>query len=254
MAVLVTRPAPDNVATASALRGKGFEALLAPALRFEALALPAQLEADFAAVILTSANALRAVEGQLMGHPLLNLPVFAVGKHTATAARRAGFEQVISTDGDAATLRTAVTKTARIGRLDAKKPLLYLAGADLARDLAGELAERGIEVVTHTVYRMVPIVDLSDEVCEAFAAGWIEAVLHYSAASARAFLDAARTAGVEVSALAVTHGCISATVAAVLREAGAVRVLVAASPDEAALLDALERSGRLGSSSGARQK
>lgn len=252
MAILVTRPAPDNEATATALREKGRQSLLAPALRFEPVVLRA-IEADFAAVIVTSANALRAVETQLKGHPLLKLPLFAVGNHTAAAARGAGFEQVISADGDAAALRKAVTKTVRSGRPDAAKPLLYLAGETLARDLGAELSERGIEVVTQTVYRMVPVDNLPDEVCEAFAAGRIEAVLHYSAASARAFLEAARAAGVEISALAVIHGCISPGVATVLREAGAVRVLVAASPNEAALLDALERL-ESGASGGVKQQ
>ena len=35
MAILVTRPLPDGATTASALRAKGFAALLAPMLRFE---------------------------------------------------------------------------------------------------------------------------------------------------------------------------------------------------------------------------
>jgi len=37
VAVLVTRPSPDNEATADALRAKGFDVLLAPMLRFEAV-------------------------------------------------------------------------------------------------------------------------------------------------------------------------------------------------------------------------
>ena len=37
MAVLVTRPAPDNEATADALRARGFEPLLAPMLAFQPL-------------------------------------------------------------------------------------------------------------------------------------------------------------------------------------------------------------------------
>src|SRR5258707_319605 len=38
MAVLVTRPHPDDEATGSALRARGFEVLLAPMLRFEPVA------------------------------------------------------------------------------------------------------------------------------------------------------------------------------------------------------------------------
>ena len=129
------------------------------------------------------------------------------------------------------------------GKKKAKR-LLYLAGADLARDLAGDLAADGFEVVTRTTYRMVVLSALSRQTREAFAANEVDAVLHYSQRSARAFLEAARADGVEISALAVPQCCISANVAAILREAGALRVLAAASPDENALFGALERALR----------
>jgi len=122
------------------------------------------------------------------------------------------------------------------------RPLLYLAGADISRDLAGELGARGIDVTTRTTYRMVPIARLPGDVREAFSANRIQAILHYSTRSARAFLDAARAGGVEISALAILQCCISAAVAEVLREAGAVRVAIAASPNEDALLTVLSRS------------
>ena len=72
----------------------------------------------------------------------------------------------------------------------------------------------------------------------------IEAVLHYSRRSARAFLDAARAGGVEISALAIPQCCISAAVASVVRDAGASQVLVAATADENALFEALDRALR----------
>lgn len=234
MTILVTRPHPDNAATAASLRGQGHDVMLAPSLRFEPIPLPVHAEADYGAVIVTSANALRAVAPQLQHHPLLQLPLFAVGEQTAAAARRAGFVTVISAGGDAEALRDCVLREARTAR-----PLLYLAGADISRDLAGELGARGVDVVTRTAYRMVAIADLPPDTCDAFAANRIEAVLHYSARSATAFLEAARAMGVEISALAVPHCCISPSVARVLREAGATRVVVAASPNEDALLAAL---------------
>jgi len=69
-------------------------------------------------------------------------------------------------------------------------------------------------------------------------------VLHYSRRSARAFLDAARTGGVEISALALPQYCISSAVAAILRDAGAAQVTAAASADENALFEALVRALR----------
>ena|SRR5882724_1612411 len=261
MAILVTRPQPDNEATGASLRARGFEVLLAPMLRFEPIALPIPLPddpaADYAAIIVTSANALRAVEPQLAGRRLLGLPLFAVGDRTAAAARRAGFATVISADGNAADLRELVLakisnkakdnakdKATKDKKFGTARPVLYLAGADLSRDLAGELGEHGLDVVTRTTYRMVASSVLPHETCDAIAANQIEAVLHYSVRSARAFLDAVRSAGVEISALAVQQCCISATVASVLREAGATHVTVASSPDENALLGVLDRALR----------
>lgn len=242
MAVLVTRPGPDDALTAGALRARGLEVLCAPMLRFEAVPFQDEGDADYGAVIVTSANALRAVAPKLGNSRLLKLPLFAVGEHTAAAAREAGFSEVIASKGDAGALRDLVVAGAKSKQLKKASPLLYLAGADLARDIAGELGAKGFMVVTRTTYRMVPVPSLPREICDAFVAHRIDAVLHYSRRSARAFLDAARAGGIEISALALPQCCISATVAAVLREAGAAQVAVAASPDENALFETLERA------------
>ncbi|GKQ53952.1 uroporphyrinogen-III synthase [Bradyrhizobium sp. Ce-3] len=241
MTVLVTRPHPDNDATLAALRRRGFDALAAPVLRFEPLPFHDD-DADYDAVILTSANALRA-EGFSAGR-LLRLPLFAVGAHTADAARAAGFDRVIVAKGDAVSLRDLVLARVKAGELEPSAALLYLAGADLSRDLAGELSEKGLSVVTHATYRMAPVAAFPREVSDAFLANRITAVLHYSRRSAQAFLEAIRADGLEISALALPQCCISAAVAAVLHDAGATKVVVAAQPDENALLEALVRTMR----------
>lgn len=244
MAILVTRPHPDDETTATALRDRGFDVLRAPMLRFEPVPFQDDADARYGAVIATSANALRAIAPHLSGSRLLQLPLFAVGEHTAAAAREAGFEQVIASKGHAGVLRDLVLAAVKSKQLKKASPLLYLAGADLARDLGGELGDKGFTVVTHTTYRMVPAPSLPREICDAFVAHEVEAILHYSRRSARAFLEAARSGGVEISALALPQCCISVAVAAVLRDAGATQVTAAASPDENALLDALGRALR----------
>jgi uroporphyrinogen-III synthase len=211
-------------------------------LRFEPAPFTDDPDAGYQAVIVTSANALRAVAGALAESALRKLPLFAVGEHTATVAQEAGFAKVIPAKGDAAGLRDRVLESLRAKELKRKRPLLYLAGADISRDLAGELSQHGLEVVTQTTYRMVAVTSLPRMVCDAFARDAVDAVLHYSRRSAAAFLEAVRNAGIEVSALSVPQCCISANVAAVLHEAGAAQVKVAASPDEKALFEALERA------------
>src|ERR1700721_2612218 len=178
MAILVTRPHPDDDSTAASLRARGFEVLLAPMLRFEPVAFDDE-DLRYGAVIVTSANALRGIEHQLKGSKLLKLPLFAVGEHTAAAARGAGFETVISAKGDAASLRDLVLASVKSKALKKPSPLLYLAGADLARDLAGELGERGLTGGTQKTYSVGPLSLQPPETRQAFADGEVEAVLHY---------------------------------------------------------------------------
>ena len=252
MAVLVTRPSPDNVRSAAALRARGYEVLLAPMLRFEPVVLPAGFgndsaidsDAEFGAIIITSANALRAVAPQLDGSRLKRLPLFAVGEQTAAAARDAGFAKVIVAEGDSAALRDLIASSVKSRVFKKRATLLYFAAADISRDLAGELAARGFDVVTQTAYRMAQVASLPRDVCDAFAINGIDAVLHYSRRSAEAFVAAARADGVEISALAVPHHCISASVAEILREAGGAQVTVAARPDETSLMEGLARALR----------
>jgi len=245
MTILVTRPHPDNEATASNLRARGYDVWLAPVLKFEPVTFRDEGEIGYGSIIATSANAIRAILPRLQELQLLKLPLFAVGESTASVARASGFAKVIVAGGNAVALREKVLQSARDKVVKKKDTLLYLAGADLSRDLAAELSASGFNVVTQTTYRMTPIKHLPQKVCDGFAVNGIEAVLHYSRRSARAFLEAARSEGVEISALAIPQCCLSESVAGVLREAGATQVVVATAPDENALFGALERALRV---------
>lgn len=244
MAVLLTRPHPDNEDSAARLRAQGRKVLLAPMLRFEGLGLTDEPSGPFDAVIVTSANALRAIEPQLAGTDLTTRLLFAVGERSASAARRMGFRNVIAAGGDSARLRDRVLQSVEDSELPAKSRLLYLTGADTSRDLGRELAAHGVSVVPRMTYRMIALSSLPAETREAFAAGEVEAVLHYSRRSAAVFLEVVRQEGLEISALAVPQCVISANVASVLHEAGATQVNVAASADENALFEALDRALR----------
>ncbi len=97
--LLVTRPEPDGERTAAALRARGHDVLVAPLLRRRRVdcELP---DGPYGAVVMTSANAARAVARHPQREQLTALPAFTVGRHTAEAARAAGFRDVHSADGD----------------------------------------------------------------------------------------------------------------------------------------------------------
>jgi uroporphyrinogen-III synthase len=114
-------------------------------------------------------------------------------------------------------------------------PLLYCAGEDRAGDLAAALQARGLRVETVCVYRAAIVADLAPDVRAAFAGDAIDAVLHYSARTAAAFVAAATKAGIRDLSIQARHLCLSAQVAAPLATAGATAIDIASAPNEQAL-------------------
>jgi uroporphyrinogen-III synthase len=233
--LLITRPLPDAEATAAYLRGRGHQVLVAPLMRLEPMPCAWGTATRWAGVLVTSANALRALPDEAR-RALSDLPLLAVGGHTAEAARIAGFARVETADGDAGDLARLAVSRFR----GADQPLLYLAGADRARDLAQALAPAGIAVETVVVYRMTAERTFPPAVRTALAAGEIDGVLHYSRRSAEAYRTCAAADDVTPQALAPVQYCLSQAVAEAFRNAGAV-VRVAARPGEDALLRLIPR-------------
>jgi uroporphyrinogen-III synthase len=205
--------------------------LLAPLLRVETIPDAALGPGPWSALAITSVNAARAIAQHARRGELLPLPVFAVGKRSAEAAREAGFGKVLSADGNETNLVDSIA--ANVSR---NSPMIYLAGEDRAGDLTAGLAAKGIAVQTVTVYRAIPAAELTPDVQAALAGGEIDGVLHFSRRSAAAFIHCAERAGIRERALAATHYCLSPQVAEPLAAARAGTIAIAARPDEAALM------------------
>lgn len=232
MRVVVTRPQADADRTASALRGRGHEVLVAPLMRVEPIA--ADLSGQWGAIVITSANAPGVLAGNPARAALIKLPLFAVGHRSADAARLAGFADVTSAGGDVRDLVQLIVER----HADAKAPLLYLAGEDRAADLIGELSVHGIAAEMRVVYRAVTA-SFPDELIEALKAGEIDAVLHFSRRSAENYLSGANRAGIPAEALKPRHICLSELIAAPLVTAGATAIAIARHPQEADLIELL---------------
>jgi uroporphyrinogen-III synthase len=230
MRLLVTRPEPDGARTAAELRARGHEVVSAPLLHIEFVPDVDLGAGPWAAVLITSANGARAAAAHWRCGELLGLPVMAVGRASAEAARQAGFADVSSAEGDGRDLVRRVA--ARF--VGSPMPMLYLAGEDRARDLVGELGGFGIAVRTVVTYRAIKAARLLPEAAAALRQGRIDGVLHFSRRSAETYLDCGREMLAQV--LAPTHFCLSVRAAEPLRAAGATEIRIAAHPDEAALL------------------
>jgi uroporphyrinogen-III synthase len=226
MRLLITRPEPDSARTAAALRAKRHEVVLAPLLHIESVTNADLGRPPWAAILLTSANGARALANHAKREELLALPVLAVGRSSAEAARTAGFTDVTSADGDADDL----VRLAARRFTGAPHPLLYLAG----EDRSGELAVPGLAVRTVVVYRAAKAEKFPPAVRMALEQGGIDGVLHFSRRSVESYLECSR--GLARAVLEPVHYCLSARAAEPLRLAGALQIHVARQPDEACLL------------------
>jgi len=219
------------------LRGRGHEVLLMPLLRIEPIRHAELGAGPWVAVVFTSANAVRAVAAHRRFSELADLPVYTVGRRTQAAAAAAGFTAIMSADGDVSALVSLIASKPPV----ANSPLLYCAGEDRAGDLAGALRLHGLRVETALVYRASMVAELTPDVRAAFAAGAIDAVLHYSARTAAAFVAAAM-AGIGDLSIQTRHLCLSAQVAAPLAAAGTKAIEVASEANEQALLALIGRT------------
>lgn len=234
MRVLVTRAADQAEATAARLEALGHTAVVAPLTR---LVFDAEIElplAGTAALVVTSANALAALKGRTDLDALRALPLFAVGRRTAAAARDLGFATVVSADGDRDDLARLICANLSV---DAGA-LLWLAGRDRTPGFAETLAERGFRVVEREIYRSEEIGEFPPETAAALARGEIDAIAVYSPRSASLIVAAWTACGFSPTSSGLAIHAISEAAARPFREIGATTI-VAARPEESALLATL---------------
>ena len=230
MRLLVTRPLPDAHDTARRLIAAGHEALVQPLLRI-VFAPPPREVAEPAGLLITSRNALRAVQSWPQARRWRDRPLFAVGKTTAREAAAAGFSDVRIGGGDATALADAVSEALSP---DAG-PLIYPAARERTGELAETLTDEGYTVTVVETYRAESVVDLDPAVRQALVEEALDGVLLYSRRTAEAFLAAVARAGLTQRLSGVTAYALSADIGGAL--AGVVaEVKWPERPEEALLL------------------
>ena len=233
MRLMITRPLEDAAPLAEELAGLGIESMVEPLLSIELSDAGIPDLSGVQALLLTSANGVRAYCALARER---RLPVYAVGDATARAAKDAGFATVISAAGDVASLAALVR--------DKLKPrdgaLVHVAGSNVAGDLAGLLGQAGFEYRRAQLYHARKAVALSPVAMRALEGGSIDGVVLYSPRTAESFVDLLTKAGAADLARRLIAFCLSDAVAV---SAGALawsRVVVAATPDQAALIKSVK--------------
>ncbi len=221
--VAVTRAQPEAERTAERVRALGAEPIVAPLLTIVPCAYNTNVE-GVQALLFTSANGVRAFPDVRGARTRL---VLAVGDATAEAARAAGFADVRSADGDAASL-TALAKSV-LDRRGSK--VIHIGGEHAAGDLAGQLHAAGFNVERRVAYVARAAIALPAAFSQV-----LDIVLFHSAHAAETFVSLGATRAEQLTA-----ACLSQAVAEAAGKAVWRRIIVSPAPREDAFLAAALR-------------
>lgn len=235
--VLITRPEPEASDYAAELEVEGFSGLCAPMLALRDVGFEAPRLSSYAGLLLTSAQAVRYFIKRAQA---AHIPVFCVGKHTAQAAREAGFSDVISLDGTGQDLAKHIAGLAGVE----DKSFLHIHGRDVAYCIADDLMERGIIVDEIVVYEAVQAEKFSAEVAAAIRDKKVDIVTFFSKRTAEAFLACVAGEGLKEALCSIKVLSISPSVLECVRIYDWADAYVSETPDRAGMLKILKEITR----------
>ncbi len=233
----VSRPEEDAKRTAAMLREKGLTPHVVPLLNIttdpNACAQWNGLNETPAAILITSANGVRALAGVTKAR---HLPIITVGHASAHAATALGFTEVTSAageqGGDVAALEAYIAQhlVPNMG------PLVQVRGSASAGHVQKNLTARGFTVHTITLYKAEPVSTLPAPITALLARKKLAGALFFSPRTAQIATELVTQAGYAEACQAVAAYCLSPAVAEAVAPLPWRAVHVTAIPTQEALL------------------
>ena len=187
--IITIRPEPDASLDVDWLRRYQVPAIAVPVMRAEHQSFDLPATPPFQAIIFTSRHAVTAIADMASINKidalsaLQSLPVYAVGRRTALAARQAGFDQVTTgpRDGNALVPLMMANLNPDAGAI------LWPSASIVGFDAASRLADFGYAVQQIPVYAMVATKHISNYLLAQLATCSSAAVVAMSARSMELF-------------------------------------------------------------------
>jgi uroporphyrinogen-III synthase len=207
MRILVTRPIEDATQFAQALEARGHTPLISPVLEIEQVPGPQIDLSRYRAILVTSANAARALGART---PDRAARILCVGTASAGALQRLGFVQVLAAPvpGANGLAQLAMNLLAPRGG-----PVAYMSGEDVSGDLMGALASRGFTVDRHILYKAVTVPQLARVAASALSNNQADGVTFFSKRSLASFIDLTENAGLGAVLADLPAFCLSQHIA-----------------------------------------
>ncbi|MEM8685858.1 MAG: uroporphyrinogen-III synthase [Pseudomonadota bacterium] len=240
MQFIVTRPEADAKKLIAKLKRAGHRALAAPLIRIHNLPGITLPPTPWQAILVNSANSIRALTALPGSDALISVPVLAVGPASAKAAKSAGFTDIRTAHGDL----DALAAMARAELDPAGSALFYPSGTVISGDLKSKLEGEGFSCTRLPLYDAEPARELPENALQALKRKTAEGVVLFSPRTARIWAKCLADAHLTGAASRLTHCCLSTAVAEALAisigpDVTLKNVIIAPEPNEDSLLRAI---------------
>jgi uroporphyrinogen-III synthase len=235
MKLIITRPLDDAEPLAARLFAMGHDVVLLPLLGITPRSNVAVPKRNYQAITITSANAMRTTADL---KDLYSTQMLTVGPQSRAAAELRGFRKVAAHGGDVDGLADHINSTLK----PSDGPILYLSGSETSGDLEGRLRAEGFDIYRVITYDAVTQVEYAAPLVATADVQSADAVLLYSARSAKLWGELVAATQSATLAGRLMHFCLSANVAQQLDPKWPKKV--AAEPNEPKLLALLAQPSK----------
>ncbi len=230
--VLITRPENDAHMVADEIEALGYHVMCQPFLKVEYLDFKMPDLKQYAGLIVTSANAIRALGSCEISK---DIAVYTVGDRTAELAQEAGFINVQSAAG------TVDDLASMINAKPSDQPFLYLRGKHISKDIETMAPDVCVEEII--IYHTDIIKVISPWVQQALMRGEVNNIVFFSKRTAEGFIDYIKNhpQGLSIAA-ALKHSralCLGDSMVECLSNIQWKDIQVAKRPERQSLLDLL---------------
>jgi uroporphyrinogen-III synthase len=173
------------------------------------------------AVLITSVAAVFALEKFEIKKDIL---VLAVGKKTADAIKKLGYQNVLSANNSAASLLDLALEKLSKNNAKEKNLVVYLAGEKITLDLAAKLSEQNFNAKKIVVYKTVEVKKFSHTTISGIKNGDIDEIWIYSKNSLEIFYKLAQKHNLLECLSQIKILCLSKKIAELAKKIGFIKI------------------------------
>ena len=229
MHILLTRPLEDIQELILKFQELGHVVSHMPVIKIEKVNYKSINFSEFSGIIFTSSNAIKHLDARLIEK---NTICFCVGSATEKKARSAGFQNVISTDGNVSNLKELILQNFN----PSSGKLLYISGEVTTNDLDQDLISSGYNVKRIINYSARSIENLDEKFIEKLKLKMPEIVYIYSQNSALSFLKLIKNYNLSDFWMDTNLMCISEKTSSILNEIKWKKIFIFSPGEEEFLL------------------